>query len=228
MARGDGEETNGNATGRWYRYPRTPHLPSSPGASADDRILADTTQFEHRRIVVSLKLDGESTTLYRDHLHARSPDSAHHPSRSWVKQLHARIAAEIPPGWRICGENLYARHAIAYRELPSFLFVYSIWNERNEALAWGETLEWCSLLELEPVPVFYRDEWPGEDELTRIAQAQTPWSDVNEGYVVRVEEGFAYDEFGLHVAKWVRANHVPGQAVHWRTAQIMPNTLAGS
>ena len=58
------------------------------------------------------KLDGENTTLYADGLHARSLDSAHHPSRTWVKALQARIGHAVPKGWRVCGENMFARHSI--------------------------------------------------------------------------------------------------------------------
>lgn len=36
-------------------------------------------------VVITEKMDGENTTLYRDGLHARSLDSRHHPSRNWVK-----------------------------------------------------------------------------------------------------------------------------------------------
>ena len=93
-------------------YPRTPHLPWSPGASSDDVRAGDLSGLAGREVVVTEKLDGENTTLYADGLHARSLDSAHHPSRAWVKGLQGRIGAAIPPGWRVCGENLYARHSL--------------------------------------------------------------------------------------------------------------------
>jgi hypothetical protein len=86
-------------------YPRTPHLPWSPGASSDDVRVADPAGLRGAEVVVTEKLDGENTTLYRDGLHARSPDSAHHPSRAWVKALQGRIGPAIPPGWRVCGEE---------------------------------------------------------------------------------------------------------------------------
>lgn len=96
-------------------YPRTPHLPWSPGASSDDvRLtgrpgLAGLTGSE---VVVTEKMDGENTTLYADGLHARSLDSAHHPSRARVEALQGRVGPRILAGWRICGENVFARHSI--------------------------------------------------------------------------------------------------------------------
>ncbi|MEO6049406.1 MAG: RNA ligase family protein [Candidatus Kapaibacterium sp.] len=62
--------------------------------------------------MVSVKLDSENTTMYSDYIHARSIDSDHHPSRDWVKKLHATMGYMIPEGWRVCGENLYAVHTL--------------------------------------------------------------------------------------------------------------------
>lgn len=101
-------------------YPRTPHLPWSPGATADDVRTTDLSGLAGREVVVTEKLDGENTTLYRDGLHARSLDSAHHPSRAWVKSLHGSVASAIPEGWRVCGENMYARHSLGYDDLDSW------------------------------------------------------------------------------------------------------------
>ena len=103
----------------YFKYPRTFHLPWSPGVNRDDQILVGVDYFRGQQVIVTEKLDGENTSMYSDHFHARSLDSRHHPSRAWVKTLHGGIKHEIPSGWRICGENLYARHSIHYRGLPT-------------------------------------------------------------------------------------------------------------
>jgi len=164
------------------KYPRTPHLPWSPGLAADDIAVADLRTFADREVVVTAKMDGANTTLYRDGIHGRSVTSAAHPSQSWVKQLHAQIAYDIPQGWRICGENLYAKHSIHYQHLRSYFQVFSVWNERNVCLSWTETEEWAELLGLTLVTVFYRGPW---DETRIRALAQTTlYGDDLEGYVV--------------------------------------------
>lgn len=38
---------------------------------------------------------------------------------------------------------------------------------------------------------------------------------MSEGYVVRTVEGFAFDEFASHIAKWVRKGHVQTDE-HWK------------
>jgi hypothetical protein len=93
-------------------------------------------------------MDGEQTTMYRDYLHSRSLEWRGHPSRSWVANLHGQIGWKIPDGWRICGENLYAKHNIEYRRLATYFLLFSVWNEGNVCLGWADTAEWAALLDL--------------------------------------------------------------------------------
>lgn len=202
------------------KYPRTPHLPWSPGGGRDDAFLEGISHFEGREVVVTEKLDGENTTMYRDNIHARSLDGRHHPSRDWVKALHATLASEIPDGWRLCGENLYARHSIPYSNLSSYFFLFSVWDTDNRALDWDETMEWAELLELQSVPVWFRGEFD-EAELRKLV----PDTEHHEGYVVRVVDSFGYDDFFYSVAKWVREGHVRTDQ-HWLFSDIVPNELA--
>ena len=141
------------------KYPRTYHFPWSPGVTNDDRVLSNLDSFQGQIVVATAKMDGENTTMYRDGVHARSLDSDSHPSRSWVRSLQGRIGQDIPRGWRICGENLYARHSIEYKNLADYFQVFSVWNERNVCLPWAETLEWVAILGLTPVPVLYEGAW---------------------------------------------------------------------
>lgn len=143
------------------KFPRTYHLPWSAGLTGDDRKLESLDHLIGHECVITEKMDGENTTMTRDYLHARSLSYEAHPSRSWVRALHGQIAHEIPEGMRVCGENLYAVHSIAYENLRSYFQVFAIWDKRNVCLSWDETVEWCALLGLEPVPVLGRGRWDG-------------------------------------------------------------------
>jgi hypothetical protein len=205
------------------KYPRTYHLPWSPGNRGDEGVVENLRAFEGQRVVVSAKMDGQNTTMYRDGLHARSVSSESHPSQSRVRGLHAAIAHEIPDGWRICGENLFARHSIHYRHLSSYFMVYSIWDEHNVALSWDATVEWCALLGLQTVPVLYDGQW--DERVVRELYRPTLNGDDCEGYVVRLAAAIPYGAFRRSVAKWVRADHV--QTVHnWARQAVVPNHLA--
>jgi len=199
------------------KYPRTPHLTWSPGATADDEVIDDVGAFLHTNIVVTRKMDGENTTLYRDGLHARSLATSGGPERDWVKRFHASIAHEIPEGWRVCGENLFAQHSIAYHDLPSYFLAFSVWDEKNTCLPWVDTVEWCALLGIATVPVLYEGVW---DEVA-VKAVHKP---EHEGYVVRHASAFTYAAFSSSVAKYVRKNHVT-TTKHWKTQAIVPNTL---
>lgn len=205
-----------------FKYPRTPHLPWSPGGSRDDSRLDSCDHFVAKEVVVTEKMDGECTTLYPDGLHARSTDSRHHASRAWLRTFHARIAGGIPDGWRLCGEYLFARHSIAYDALPSYFLLFSAWTAENCCLSWREMEGFAGDLGLARPRVLYLGAW--NSKLLR------SWKiDVNrmEGYVVRTTTGYPLDSFGSHIAKWVRAAHVQTDG-SWRHRAVVPNTLANT
>lgn len=204
------------------KYPRTHHVSWSPGISSDDRVMKSLHGFEGEEVVISVKHDGENTNIYRDGFHARSIDSAAHPSRDWLWGLHRRIGHDIPEGWRICGENVYAKHSIHYLNLPAHFLVFSIWNEKNECLNWEETKFYCAVLGLQHVPEIYFGPW--DESHIKAMQIDAYNGDPCEGYVVRVARAFQFKEFKDVVAKYVRKNHVQTHG-HWMRQAIELNEL---
>lgn len=205
------------------KYPRTYHLPWSPGLTKDDRQMPDTKVFEGQEVVVTLKMDGENTTMYNDYMHARSLAYEAHPSRSRVMALHGVLAHDIPKGWRVCGENLYAKHSIHYTDLKAWFQVFSIWNDKNVCLSWDETCEYAELLCLPMVDVLYR----GVFDREAIEKAFEGFKEKHEGYVVRNAGQFHYGQFRFNVAKYVRASHVHTHG-HWMREVVVPNGLKQS
>jgi hypothetical protein len=188
-------------------------------------VLASTAHFDGLEVVVTEKMDGENCTIGRTYTHARSLDSAHHPSRAWVKGLQGRIGPEIPEGWRLCGENLFARHSIVYGALPSYFLLFSVWDDRNECLSWSETEVWAVLLGLETVPVLYQGPW--DEAIVRTCwtgRSTASTGDEQEGYVVRAAKAFQHAAFDRNIAKYVRPAHVQTDA-HWMQQEVVPNRL---
>lgn len=227
------------------KYPRTKNLPFSRSDSSDDVWWKNCSHFENKEVVVSEKLDGEATTIYPDgYVHARSVDSAHHPSRSWIKAFASQFAHRIPSDWRICGENLYAWHSIYYEELPTYFFVYGIYDENNFCISWEETESVCEELGLHTAPVIYRgvwdekkirDLWTGSSRFTTFLLHLTESVEDGEftlpcgaeGFVVRLAERFHYDDFQFSCAKFVNSLFRQNMRdVHWQTAEVIPNKLA--
>lgn len=208
---------------KYIKYPRTYHLPWST-ATKDDKLLKDESNFVGKKVVVTLKMDGENTTMYNDYVHARSINSGGHETRKWVKGLWAQISYMIDENMRICGENLYALHSVKYTSLPSYFMVFSIWFD-NKCIGWNETVEYTKILGLETVPVIYE----GIYDKLAIQTEFTKYATTNEGYVVRLYDEFSYMDFKKSIAKYVspafrqQLNNSHG---HWISKKIEPNELA--
>ena len=173
-------------------------------------------------VVISEKMDGENTTIYADgYIHARSIDGRSHPSRDWVKaHIMPKIQGNIPENFRVCGENLYAKHSIGYEALKSYFLVFSVWKDER-CLDWEETLEWVRLLELNHVPILFSGKL-AENTLEKIQGSSDP--NKSEGFVVRSQAGFTLDAFGENIMKFVRQGHVQTEE-HWMRTKITPNSL---
>lgn len=199
------------------KYPRTLHLPWSPGRTKDDRVHSSLRYWMGKELVVTEKMDGENTTVYSDgYIHARSVDSKNHRSRDRLRADIQNWAYDLPRGWRACGENLTAVHSIQYRDLPDRFLLFSIWDG-NRCLGWDETVEWAELLGLSTPRVIWRGVPESEDELKReltAAWKELGGEDESEGYVVRLAESFAIRDFHRALGKFVRSNHVTS-AQHW-------------
>lgn len=227
-----------------WKYNRTFHVPWSQSDSSDDAWWTEDDiirNFGGKEVVVTEKQDGENSTIYHGgNCHARSVDSRHHDSRSWIKSLASQIGYSIPKNWRICGENVFAFHSIFYTNLPSYFLVFGIYDENNMCLSWDDTKELCDELGLHTVPVIYRgvwDEkkirslWTGKGAFptfgTQISNPVFPDDFVEsdaEGYVARIAESFCYDDFQKSCAKYVRANHVQTDS-HWMDGPVVQNLL---
>ena len=198
-----------------YRYPRSIHLPWSPGATDDDKHMlpADLEAFKKLpEFIVTEKMDGGNLTFYRDYFHGRSLDSGTHAWDTAAKALWARVRYLIPEGWRISGESLYARRSVAYENLPDVYMVFGAWDEDNNALPWAVVTELAQELNLSVVPTLYRG--------PSFQEAVTAWEkqrnvETSEGFVVRNPGSFHYDDFQKNLVKWVRADHVRTVA-DWR------------
>jgi len=214
----------------YHKYPKMRHLPWSKSVTDDDKKLNDVFQFEQmQEVVVMEKLDGECTTMYHDHIHARSIDSKHHPSRSVVKALHSNIGFSLRSNMALVGENMYAKHSIYYNKLTSHFYVFAVYIEdQNRQILvanWNDTLEYAELLGLEVCPVMYRGPWD-EKLIKSLHTGRSYFGDTSEGYVVRTANAFYLDRFASNIAKYVRPNHVQTDE-HWLDKPVVPNKLRG-
>ena len=119
------------------KYPRTYHLPWSPGATKDDKKL-QCDWFENyrgKKIVITEKLDGENISLSHYDCFARSHGA---PTRSpWSKNIWEvdgvfnRVASKIGENEWIYGENLYGEHSIHYDKLIEYFYLFAVSDDTN-------------------------------------------------------------------------------------------------
>ena len=208
------------------KYPSTMYLPWSSdvnGIVDKGQILWNASEvFAGKEIVALEKMDGENSTLAKEYYHARSLDSGYHPSRDWIKRFWGSIRNEIPDTFRICGENLYAKHTIHYTDLLSYYYGFSLW-ENAKCFSWDETIEYFEILGIKHVPVLYRGIYD-EKILKELMTDESSHKENKEGYVIRLTSEFQLDDFETSVAKWVRKNFVQTDS-HWMHSEITNNRL---
>lgn len=203
------------------KYPRTFHLPYSLGGTNDDKVLDNDQCFQNKIVIYTEKLDGECVSLLCDKIHARSEESQHHPSQSWIKSLHAKIAYKIPENIQIVGENMYAKHSIYYQYLTTYFYVFAIIDiSKSVFLSVSSMASMCDSLHLEMVPMLGKCKYDPKFVLQKYSR----FGDEIEGYVIRTLNEFSIDDMSFNIAKFVRKNHVKTDD-HWRTSWI-PNKLA--
>ena len=208
------------------KFPRIFHFPDSPGATSDDKRMGDYSCFTEKRIVATLKMDGECTNFYTNCFHARSTGMPSHPSQSIVKAIWSKIRNDIPENMKICGENCYAKHSIHYANLPDWFVVFGIVQD-DCFLSREKIVEWCELFELTPSKILHEGTW---DTKTIVDLAEKTIrtgidGDEAEGIVVWNADGFKVEDFQQNVGKWVRTGHVAPDSKHWRTGPIVANEL---
>ena len=205
------------------KYGRTFHLPISPGATSDDKIMSSLDGLMVDDLVVTEKMDGENTTIHASGSHARSPDSRYHPSRDWLKAFAAGISPYLTEGERIIGENLFARHSVGYEALPSYFLGFA-WIVEGEVQSWDLTLARFDELGIQPVPTLYKGPYrPGLfDDLAGALDLST-----QEGFVARIAGSFSESDMPSRMGKYVRTGHVQSET-HWMKAELIANRLDGA
>lgn len=207
-----------------YKYPRTLHVPWSPGTTNDDKIAKEVFL---KDFVITEKMDGECTTIYSDgYVHARSTTYSPHWSRSRVKQLASEITNKLPIGYRLVGENVYAKHSIKYTNLQNkhgenwFFQLFAVVDQVFGVLSWELTKNWAEYLEIPHVPVLKEVYNYTREELDKgIVQLPENY----EGYVIRNIHGFNYRDHQENVFKYVRSGHVQTDQ-HWMYTSTETNS----
>jgi hypothetical protein len=201
------------------KYPRTFHLPISPGVSSDDKIITTTKGLLGVEIVITEKLDGGNVKLFDGQVYSRSTGQP--ATEGWfamVKKHHAWKT--FGSNYQFFGEDLFGIHSIVYDPMYENE-TFRLFNIRlNDLwLSWDDVVSLAGEYQFKHVPVLFRGVFETEKELfqwiAKHSKQPSALGGAREGFVIRVAREFADTEFSTVVAKWVRANHVATDQ-HWR------------
>jgi hypothetical protein len=136
------------------------------------------------------------------------------------------------------GEDVFGIHSIEYDKLPDSFFLFHV-LERQEANIgtpetagdrfwdWDRVVEFSHQYGLLHVPVLFEGSFSSVDEITKWfmdnIHEPSEYGKTREGFVLRLREGFEFDQFGQNACKFVRANHVQTDQhwkKNWRKARI--------
>jgi hypothetical protein len=206
------------------KYPRTYHLPFSPGLQNDDRRVDDDWEqyIINQDIVITEKMDGSNTTITKHGVFARShatptynPWDVNLTEKGGIYDCVKNILAEKEI---IYGENMYAIHSIEYNKLPSYFFMFG-YRFMDNFSNWENTKLIAKILNMLLVPVLYEGKVNSAEQLESVIYELmsngSEYGDTIEGVVVRNANKFHYNSFSKNVVKYVRKGHVQTDE-HWR------------
>lgn len=217
------------------KYPRTYHLPYSPGATKDDKKLKPGwfDNFKGKEIVITEKLDGENSAFTSVDVYSRSHGA---PTRSpWSRNLwdvndglYWRVKEMISPDEEVFGENLFGEHSIHYDNLKDYFHIFAVNNlKENIWYSWKDVKDFATMLEIPHVPELWKGIINTEAELQTLVNIFVPgkskYGDTIEGVVIRITDSFPIEDFPKYVCKWVRPNHVQTDehwTRNWKKAQL--------
>lgn len=217
------------------KYPRTYHLPFSPGATKDDKRLSGDwfSQYKGKDVVITEKMDGENTCMTKYDVFARSHGA---PTRSpwsinlWGQDgLYWKVKDLIGENEEVFGENLYGEHSIHYDKLTSYFYMFAVLRNDDFPVwyAWDDVVLMSEVLHVPTVPVLWRgvfdDEIELEAKVNELMLEPSTFGKTKEGIVMRVADEFPLAGFSNNVCKWVRPNHVQTDehwTHNWRKAEL--------
>lgn len=214
------------------KYPRTYHLPFSPGSSNDDKIQYDLSKILNVPIVLLEKLDGSNVSMERYNCFARSHSGPPtHQSFDYFKSIHSTIKFLIDENVQIFAEYLYAQHSLNYDKLPHYCLIFGVRDLVSDKwYSWENVKLLAKTLDIPTAPVIYDGLFKSKKELeeyiNEIMKIPSCFGSEKEGIVIRVKNEFYNKDFSKSCLKFVRASHVKTNQ-HWKEQKIIPNKLLG-
>lgn len=211
-------------------YPSTFHWHQSMTVHRDDRYHKDPTFFVDRDVVITEKMDGGVATINDGNAYARSSNlPTNLPWFTYMKNRTVPKFYDLEITVCVMGEDCYGVHSIVYDPLPDTFFLFHVLdrlidnietpNTAGDILrSWADCEAMAAAHDVLTVPVLYRGRFAKLDDITQFFMdnigKRSIYGPDREGFVIRDAGAFAFDDFALHTAKFVRPHHVQTDE-HW-------------
>lgn len=206
----------------------------------DDHYHCDPSFFVKKRVLITEKLDGGITQFADRKVYARSSIApTGQPWFSYVKSVTLPKLINISPKYQPIGEDLYGVHSIEYAPLTDTFFLFHVLERADENIGtentdgdffwdWEGVTLFAQAYDLNHVPPLFDGEFDSMGQISEwffdhIGNPSQYGPDC-EGFVMRIANRFAFEDFGKNVAKFVRANHVQTDehwSKHWKPAKLI-------
>lgn len=157
---------------------------------------ADTQSLLSGQVVIQEKLDGANVAVIGTkqepgwRLQKRGSllgPGDHEQFNYFVNWAHKNFEKmkQVPEGWVVYGELMYAQHNIYYDKLPSYFLVFDIWNG-DKFLGPMELTGFCQRVGLHHVPILYYGPAPARTDLVKYIPENSMYgTGRSEGIVVK-------------------------------------------
>jgi hypothetical protein len=224
------------------KWPSTLNWPDSPTKHSDDSTLESPEAFVRVPVVVSEKIDGGNTGLYRGEVYARSVSGPSHAGwMAMVRKYHA-WKTSYHPNLVLNGEDIYGIHSIRYEPvLPQDTFrLFGVrirscdlaemgggyggvpcesLSDEYVMLSWDEIEAQAASFDMRTVPVLFRGQFDSVQQITEwfrdnLKQPSAIGGPDREGFVIRHAGRILQSQWGTKAAKFIREKHVQTNQ-HW-------------
>jgi hypothetical protein len=208
------------------KYPRTPHWPTSPGMTNDDRRHSFPEIFFLHDVVITEKLDGSNVALHGGNVYSRGTGAPSNcPWHGMVKKHHAHKTLTTNENVVLYGEDLFGVHSIKYdaiREDETFRLFGVFHMSKDRSFGWFDdfkaTEQAAIDLDMLTVPTLFKGKFNNTSEISDWFEREIVKPSVlggeREGFVIRLSGVIPIDMFSTRVCKYVRADHVQTDE-HW-------------
>ena len=219
-----------------HKFPRTQHIFNIGGASVDDRILStfDYDQIMNdNNVFIAEKVDGAQLGISldenykiiiqnRSHYVNSKSHSQFEKLDKWVLDHSDALYGILDNDTILFGEWLYAKHSIAYNNLPDYFLAFDLYNKKKK-LFYNRNILVDKLKDttINYVREMYIGKIKDRNQLLKMIEEKSNYTDGSvEGIYLKIFEG----DYIKSRCKLVRNDFISGND-HWAKYNIQKNTL---